>query len=158
MPARELADRRYDPVEEYEFGLLAPKMESLVETPADLWLQPEQQTDRVTHEYLTAHPPEQSLYAIRPKDFRLCLRSYTWDGLTKRKRRCLFRYRGTDYDIGLTDPVVTDRYEDRIPAPGRPAVEIRLPCGDDLAICVSLTGAFQGCHFKVVATVFEDAQ
>lgn len=139
-------------------GFWRPKLEFLIETPTDLWLQPEQQTDRVSHEYLTGHPPYQSLYVVRPKNFRLSLRSYTWDGITKRKRRCLFRYRGTEYDMGLTDPVVTERYEDRIPAPGRPAVEIRLPCGDDLDICVSLTGVFQGCHFKVVATVFEGAQ
>jgi len=139
-------------------GFEPPTTEYLIEKPADLWLQPGEQADRVTHKYLTDHPPEQSLYVIRPKNFRLCLRSYNWDGVTKRKRRCLFSYRGTEYDMGLTDPVVTARYEDRIPTPGRPAIEIRLPCGDDLAVCVSLAGAFQGCHYKVVATLFEGAQ
>jgi hypothetical protein len=36
-------------------------------------------------------------------------------------------------------------------------VEFPLPCGDDMAICVSLAREFGGCHYKVVATVFEGA-
>jgi hypothetical protein len=138
-------------------GFQRPTTEYLVERPRNLWLQPGEKTDRVTHEYLAAHPPEQSLYIVRPESFRLSLWSTTWDGRVRRKRRCVFTYRGNEYDIGLTDPVVTGRYEDQIPAAGRPPVEIRLPCCDNVAVCVSLAGAFQGCHYKVVATVFEGA-
>lgn len=127
----------------------------LEERPADLWLQPDQQSDRVSHDYLSGHPPAQSLYVIRPERFRLSFWSTIWDGYTKKKRRCLFRYQGADYDMGLTDPMLSDRFEAQIPAPGRPALEVRLPCGDDLLLCVSLAGAFQGYHYKLVATVLE---
>src|SRR5262245_24223954 len=59
-----------------------PTTESLIEWPTDLWLQQGERTDRVTHPYLAAHPPKQSLYVVRPKNFRLCLRSSTWTGRT----------------------------------------------------------------------------
>lgn len=138
-------------------GFQRPATNYLVERPRDLWLQPGEKTDRVTHEYLAAHPLSQSLCIVRLENFRLSLWSTSWDGAVRRKRRCVFSYRGEKYDIGLTDPIVTARYEDQIPALGRPPVEIRLPCCDDVAVCVSLAGAFQGCHYKVVATVFEGA-
>jgi hypothetical protein len=32
---------------------------------------------------------------------------------------------------------------------------VPLPCGDALLVCVSLTGAHDGFHYKVMATVFE---
>jgi hypothetical protein len=128
---------------------------SLQERPDNLWLQPHQPSDRVTHEYLNTHAPTQSLYIVRPEDFRLSFWSYLWDGAPRKKRRCVFRYNGTEYDLGLTDPVLSDQYENKIPAPGNPALVVRLDCGDNVLLCISLAGQFQGYHYKVVATVFE---
>ena len=127
----------------------------LEERPANLWLQPDEPSDRVAHADLLAHPPQQSLYIVRPQDFRLSFRSTIWDGCTKKKRRCVFRYNGVEYDMGLTDPVLSGRYEAQIPAPGQPPLVVRLSCADDLLLCISLAGEFQGHHYKLVATVFE---
>jgi hypothetical protein len=132
-----------------------PSRRTLEERPPDLWLQPNMQTDRVAHSYLTENPPKQSLYIVRPKGFRLNLRSETWDGRTKPKRRCQFVYEGVQYDLGLTDPVISERYDAQIPAAGHPTVQIQLPCADDHLICVSLAREFNGYHYKLVATVFE---
>ena len=135
----------------------SPSRLSLEEKPADLWLQPNVQTDRVAHSYLKENLPEQSLYIVRPKNFRLCLRTETWEGRSKPKRRCQFVYKGVEYDIGLTDPIMSEKYDAQIPAAGHPSVQIRLPRADDLLICVSLAGDFNGYHYKLVATVFEES-
>jgi hypothetical protein len=109
----------------------------------------------VPHRNLRADPPRQSLYVVRPEQFRLIFRTERSNGTVRHRRRCVFRYRGVEYDLSLTDPVVCARDEDRFPEPGRPPVELRLSCGDDLAICVSLAREFNGFHYKVVATIFE---
>lgn len=57
--------------------------------------------------------------------------------------------------MSLTDPVLSARFEARIPAAGHPKWVVPLPCGDDLLLCISLAGVFNGHHYKVVATVFE---
>jgi hypothetical protein len=60
-----------------------------------------------------------------------------------------------EYDMALTDPEITMRYESRMPAYGERPVEIRLSCGDNLLVCVSLAGDFGGQHYKLVATMFD---
>lgn len=129
-----------------------PPAAALVETPPDLWLQPGQPTDRVTHEFVLARPPEQSLYVIRPESLRLAFWSEDRGGYTKRKRRCLIRYNGIGYDLPLTDPAATARYGADVPAPDEPSLEV--PVADAL-VCVSLAGDFHGHHYKVAATVLE---
>ncbi|MBX9580030.1 MAG: hypothetical protein K2X87_06940 [Gemmataceae bacterium] len=132
-----------------------PPADGLVETPPGLWLQPGGPTDRVSHAHLTAHPPGQSLYVVRPEAARLSLSSEDGPGHPRRKRRCQFSYNGVDYDLPLTDPAATGRFERRFPAPGRPALVVPLPASRTL-LCVSLARAFNGYHYKLVATVFED--
>jgi hypothetical protein len=132
-----------------------PCTKLLVESPAELWHEPRQAEDRVRHGYLIVNPPRQSLYVVRPQEFRLSLRSEIRDGVVRRKRRCVFRYQGIQYDLGLTDPRQYRHFEDRYPEAGRPPVEFSLPCGDDLAVCVSLAREFGSFHYKIVVTVFE---
>lgn len=125
------------------------------ERPADLWLQRGVDTDRVDHDHLLAYLPRQSLYLIRPQNLHLSFSRTCWDGITKTKRRCTFFYNGAGYNLGLTDPVISHRYESQIPALGAPPLVVRLPNDHNLLICVSLAGAFNGVHYKLVATVFE---
>ncbi|MBX9625353.1 MAG: hypothetical protein K2X82_16220 [Gemmataceae bacterium] len=132
-----------------------PPLDGLEETPPGLWLQPGGPTDRVSHGYLAAHPPGQSLYVVRPEEPRLVLGTEPGPGHPKRRRRCLFRYAGLDYDLALTDPKATEQYERRFPAPGQSALVVPLP-GDRTLLCVSLARPFNGYHYKLVATVFED--
>ncbi|WP_029629961.1 dual OB domain-containing protein [Zavarzinella formosa] len=130
----------------------------LIESPENLWLQPKMQPDRVFHEYLKENPPDQSLYIIRPQNFLLRFWSDQWNGITKRKRRCRFDYKGVTYDLGLTDPVIGERYRDQIPGLGQPTLEARLPCSNNLLICLSLAGNLDNYHYKVVATIFEEQE
>lgn len=129
-------------------------VDALQERPLNLWLQPDQpRTDRVAHAYLVAHPPGRSLCIVRAERFRF--RLFPQDGITRRSPRCLFRYAGVEYEMGLTDPVIIDGHRSEMPAFDEPPVEIVLPSGDDPLVLVSLTGDFHGYHYKVVATVFE---
>jgi hypothetical protein len=106
-------------------------------------------TDRLAHSLLLDRPPTASLYVIRPEEFRLCL---TVMG-GKDKRRAAFRYHGVEYNLAVTDPRIGAEYFVLRPKPG----EFRLRCGDKCLICVSLAGDFDGFHYKVIATIFEDA-
>ena len=94
-----------------------PSLDRLEERPRDLWLEPGQRTDRIAHEELLANPPAQSLVMIRPENFRMQLSSMMIEGELTRRRRCLFRYRGVDYDMGMTDPEIGNRYAACIPGP-----------------------------------------
>jgi hypothetical protein len=132
-----------------------PPLELLEEHPKDLWLEPGQRTDRMAHEEVLANPPTYSLAMIHPENFRIEFSSMIVEDELKRRRRCLFRYRGVDYDMGMTDPVIGNRYAPCMPGPNEPIKTIRLPGGDPRLLCVSLACAFRGFHYKVVATIFE---
>ena len=127
----------------------------LVETPPGLWVEPGGPTDRVSRGHLTAHPPGQSLYVVRPEEPRLVLETEAGPGHPKKRRRCLFRYAGLDYDLALTDPKASEPYERRIPPPGAPPLVIPL-FADRTLLCVSLARPFNGHHYKLVAAVIED--
>jgi hypothetical protein len=90
---------------------------------------------------------------IHPENFRMTLSSIQIDGELKRRRRCLFRYRGVDYDMGMTDPIIGNRLG--TPGPNEPIATVTLPGGDPRLLCVSLACDFYGFHYKVVATIFE---
>lgn len=125
-----------------------------LEHPSDLWLEPGEPTGSASPAALTAGRQGQSLYLIRPEKLRL--RFSLPSQWTKARQRVVFQYQDQEYDLALTDPIVTDRYADRIPPPGRPPVEFALPCGDSCILCVSLAGEYQGKHYKLVATIFEN--
>lgn len=126
-----------------------------LERPENLWLEPGNRSDRVTHVWLTAHLPRQSLVVVRPESLSIRLLTDTENDFPRVKRRCRFVYAGVEYDMGLTDPVIAARYEAQVPGPRQPALNLRLPCGDDALVCVSLANEFFGHHYKVVATIFE---
>jgi len=131
------------------------KVEWLEVNPQNLWLEPGNKIDRVSHERLRVNPPRHSLYVIRPSEFRI--RLYTDDRSDRKRQRAVFRYNCVTYNLPLTDPMVSGRYRWRTPPSGDRPSEFRLSCGDDLLICVSLAGEWEGHHYKVVANVFEDA-
>jgi hypothetical protein len=129
----------------------------LVEAPKDLWLQAKKSTDRVTAEFIAASTEHQSIFLIKPTNLRLRLwREYnSWKGYIQKKLRVLFDYNGTTYDLSLTDPIASQKYVKTFPAEDEPAIEIKLPEGDNYVLCVSLTPALNGIHYKVVATILD---
>lgn len=132
-------------------------LSGLIETPRNLWLQAKKSTDRVSAEFIAASAEHQSIFLIKPTNLRLRLwREYnSWKGYTQKKLRVIFDYNGTTYDLSLTDPVASQKYAKTFPAEDEPAIEVTLPQGDNYVLCVSLTPALNGTHYKVVATILE---
>lgn len=132
-------------------------LQALEQHPSHLWRESETHTDRVTAHFLLRCTDHQSLYLIRPKDFRVelsCEHNPYMETYQKRVR-ARFRYNSQEYRFGLTDPLFTETYRTAYPAPGGPAALFRPPFQDNCLFCVSLTPLFNGYHFKVVATVLE---
>ncbi len=132
-------------------------LDQLEEHPKDLWVEPSGRTDRLTDGFLLNRRKHQSVYFIRPTKFRVELtNNYNhFEGYNQKKRRACFAYGGREFSLGLTDPVFTDLYVKKFPAPGKPAIVVRPPYVDNCLLCVSLTPEFTGFHYKVVASVLE---
>lgn len=127
------------------------------EKPRDLWLDPTTRADRATPEFLAKRPKHQSLYLIRPTDFRVVLTNdfNPFEGRNQQKRRACFIYRNQDYSLGLTDPMFIDQYAAKFPSPDQPAKIVHPPFGEKCLLCVSLTPIFNDYHYKIVAAVLE---
>ena len=124
----------------------------LPECPPDLWNEPGGFPDCVSHRRLQLAPPRQSLYVIRPENFRVRVESR--DG--KEKWRAVFRFKSVGYNFSITDPVFLQKYSAWLRGKTLPS-EGPLPCGDRCLLCVSLGGMWQDKHYKLVATIFENA-
>jgi len=126
-----------------------PSLDLLEEKPNGLWLEKLQPTDRVSHEWLMKTPPRHSVCCIRTEKLRLLFYTNAWG---KPCRRAGFACHSIQYDLALTNPIITDKYCPHVPGAGQPMKDFRLV---NCLICVSLAGEFNGYHYKVVATVFE---
>jgi len=123
----------------------------LVESPENLWLQTSVKQDRVTSDYLLSLENHQSLYLIKPENFRFLIETKPWNG--KRRVRGLFKYNGVSYNFSLTDPEIGRKYFPNFS--NIPDDIINLEDQDNCLLCVSLTPEFQGYNYKIVATVIE---
>lgn len=130
---------------------------TLEERPNDLWIDPTTRADRATPGFLNRRQSHQSLYLIRPSQFRVELTNdfNPYEGHNQRKRRACFTYRGTAYSLGLTDPAFIDQHATDFPEPDKPANIIHPSYRDNCLLCVTLTPVFNGFHYKIVATVLE---
>jgi hypothetical protein len=128
----------------------------LEERPPHLWLDG-RRSDRTAACRFVEQSPPQSLWLISPIDLRLRFWSEPIADSEgqKRRRRAVFRYGAIEYDLPLTDQRLTTRFEEQFPALHEPRLEVTLPNGDAYLLCVSLTTAYHGYHYKVVATVIE---
>lgn len=133
------------------------RINELQESPADLWGGSSEFGDRVIHREVLAQRVTQSLYFIRPENFRIELSNNfnPAEGLPIARRKACFDYRGRFYSLNITDSVFLDKHTWRYPMPDVPPVVIIPKCGDRCLICVSLTPVFNGYHYKVVATILE---
>lgn len=137
----------------HDLGRLPP-LTWFVEQPHDLWLETRSPSDRIARATLLQHPPRQSLYLIQPRHFRLRVGT---DSAGKPRRQATFEYASERYELSVTDPIIWDTYHCRVPGPGEQPIEFPLPCGDELLLCISLTREFHDYHYKVVATILEEA-
>lgn len=129
----------------------------LEEQPGDLWLETRTHVDRACTVFVLSRTGHQSLYLIRPVNFRveLTARASRFEPAPLRRPRAKFGYRGVEYELNVTDPAFLDRWCRAGPEPGAPPTVVRPVFGDRCLLCVSLTPLFHGYHYKVVATVLE---
>lgn len=129
-----------------------------LERPNDLWLQQNERRDRVTPDWVSQHQLP-SLYLIEPEEMKIYIQVNDYGNGPKRSRRASFRYRGVDYDWGMTDPVAsTKHFPDYVTRESGLHNGVSLNCA---AICVSLAPAWKGdlasqaYHYKLVAGIIE---
>jgi hypothetical protein len=127
--------------------------EQLVETPKNLWLERGERQDRVTPQHLVSRNDHQSLYLVKPKNFYLSVEVASWEGVAKKRIRCVFTYERQTYNFSMTDPIASRKYFPNWSSV--PSGRTDLKQSSDLLICVSLTPELNGYHYKVVATVIE---
>jgi hypothetical protein len=123
----------------------------LAEQTNDLWLEAGQKTDRVSSDFLSRMKPRQSLCLIRPDSLHLQIETKPWD--RNKRVRGNFLYKGQTYDLGVTDPLIEQKYCPNYR--NAPDGVIRLKCDDQNLLCVSLTPLFRGLHYKVIAAILE---
>ncbi len=107
----------------------AKQLATLEEQPGDLWMDPSTRADRATTGFLIGRPKHQSLFLIRPTDFRVELTNdfNPFKGRDQQKRRAIFTYKWQEYSLGLTDPVFIDEHATKFPAADKPAIAVRPP-------------------------------
>ena len=132
-----------------------PGMNLLVEAPQDLWLEKAQTSDRISATAINVRPPKQSLFLIPIKSVTIQFGWRQWDAEYKQRRRALFAYKNKDYDLGITDSAFLDRYRSEFPPRGQSTKEFKIGGVAGCFLVVSLAPAFNGFHFKVVATIIE---
>lgn len=136
----------------------AVPLQLLREEPANLWIEFNQDTDRISAAAVAAGGISASLFLIQPRKFRLVARIERDGpyGKEHRRRRAVFEFGRERYNLSVTDPTVDARYFDPFPTLKEGPRKIELPCGDNCLLCVSRTPVYDdGCHYKVVATVIE---
>lgn len=132
-----------------------PEFSLLKESPKSIWVEPGGRLDRVSAVYLKGKRLKASLRMIHVPKIQARFEWNEWDGRYKQRRRALFFYNGTQYEINITDPVFSERHRSEFPAKGnRPNTFTVAPPGG-CYLCVSLAPEFNGYHYKVVATVIE---
>lgn len=124
----------------------------IAESPADLWHEEEETSDRISERTLAGRPPRPSLVLIQPKHLRVrvWVEHNPYRDRPQRKVRGIFTYRDREHDLAITDDAFNEQHCHGETGPLR---EFTPPHGDDCVLCVSLGSPFHGYHHKLVATV-----
>jgi hypothetical protein len=150
-----------DPSADWQYhGHFDPQksVNAFLEEPDHLWLQQNGKRDRVTPEWVAEHELP-SLYLIAPEQMKIYVHVADYGTGPRRSRRASFRYKGVDYDWGMTDPAASTKH-----FPDYGTRESGLHNGvllDCAAICVSLAPAWKGdlasqaYHYKLIAGIIE---
>lgn len=134
----------------------------LEESPATLWGTGESgRSDKVALNSQELAILNQSLVIIRPKALEFHL-GRKWKSMQQNGSRktsvASFEYRGHSYKMPITDDIFTrGRFRDMHPVKVGSEHEIAVPAEKCCLLCVSLTEPFMGFHYKVIATILEEA-
>ncbi len=136
------------------------QMSVLLDTPPELWNDPASGRRRVKEGFPRAMPEPASLYFIKPEKIESIS---VWSELShpsarypiKKHRVATIRYAGVRHEFDITDPSFAERYYPHFPSPIEPAIQVRLSKPDSTFVSLSVTGAFEGYHYKIAAAFFE---
>jgi hypothetical protein len=106
--------------------------------------------DRISCEEIAAKPMQASLALVCPSELHWWIRD---DRQGKRRSRALFRRNHVTYDLSVTDPRWLERLN-LLPAGIYPH-SFLADAGAETWLTVSLSEAFHGWHYKLVASVIE---
>ncbi|MFX0204361.1 MAG: hypothetical protein ACFFDT_00120 [Candidatus Hodarchaeota archaeon] len=132
---------------EFDYAI---NLQDFIQQPESLWQRDIFVSDYVTAESINQHPPDASLYFIKPQ--KLSLNLYWWG---KRRLKAIFYYENDRYELQVTDPLVWKYLDSQFPKEGEPDKRITLPKGDKYYLCISLAGEWEGKHYKLVATILD---
>jgi len=133
----------------------------LADKPEQLWSDPSTTSRRVKEGFPRKMAKPASLYLIEPEKIEsisFWSESNSFPGAPSpvRKKRVLkIRYANVSHECDIDDPVFSNKYYPRFPSVNQAAVEIELTRPKDTFVCVSLTGAYHGHHYKIAAAFFE---
>ncbi|MGA2543698.1 MAG: hypothetical protein ABSG78_19290 [Verrucomicrobiota bacterium] len=136
------------------------EMPKLLDCPAQLWCDPASGSRRVKEGYPRVMPEPASLYLVKPdkiESIRIWSerRHPSADYDTKKHRVVKLRYAGVLHECDIDDPDFAARYYPKFPSVDEPAIDVKLARPDATLVCVSVTGAFHGHHYKIAAAFFE---
>lgn len=136
--------------------------ELLEEHPATLWGTGESgRSDRVSPNSQELQTLHQSLVIIRPESLEFHLgrnwKSEQQNG-SRKTSNATFKYRRNSYKMPITDDHFTRaRFRNKHPVKVGSEHEISIPWTKPCLLCISLTEPFRGYHYKVIATILEEA-
>jgi len=132
----------------------------LLDAPQQLWSDPGSGPRRIKEGYPRAMPEPASLYLVKPDKIE-SIRVWSEPNHpsaeygVKKRRVARIRYAGVLHECDIDDPDFAARYYPKFPSINDPPVEIKLARPDATLVCVSVTGAFRGHHYKIAAAFFE---
>ena len=132
-----------------------------IDRPKDLWLENQNEWERISPNWLRRQARVQSLYLIKPESIYIETET-EFDRTEKRNkniRRVVFTYNRYTYRLPLTDPEVEKRYPDDASGGKVGFTKSNLASGNDCLLCLTYTPRINnGFHYKVVAAILEPAK
>lgn len=101
------------------------------------------------HDQVSEEEAEQfdnSLLLVQPDELELCVAREGYQGPGKLKVRARFALNGHEYRLAVTDPKVERKYL-------RQGIGNYAMKADDVYFCISLSGAFHGFCYKLIASI-----
>ncbi len=113
------------------------RINELRDNPEIIWQNYGGKNDRIPASYFQNAKVEQSLYLIKPDSCRI---------EQDKKARAIFTYKAVEYNLGVTDPIAKSEFNEK-------GIGVYDLTKKEPYLCLSLTDAFKGFCYKLVATV-----
>lgn len=128
-----------------------------IEKPSTLWNSDYCQSDRISTAEYVSKLYNSSLCIIKPDTLimEICTIHNDFENRQQKRRRGKFSYNGINYDLAITDPDIDIKYFRPFPGINDGIKQIIMDVQKCL-LCISLAPAFNGYHYKLIATIIEN--